>query len=180
MLKHLTFVAVAGLLLGTGCIITTNTTDSDSATEANNGTEGTGTEGTTSAGTEGTTDGGTDSATTTATEPTTTVPTTGEPTTTATTTATTDATTDDTGGSAFGNCGWNDAGKYYACDADGGVPGVEDPMGISPIACPDSLPAMDDKCDETSAVKYEGCCLPDGTLYFCSPENSIEIQMCGA
>lgn len=171
MLKNLTFLAVAGLL-GSGCIITTGTTDSDSSTES---TTGNTTGNTTTATTEGTgsTTGGTGSATGSSGEPvTTTSPTTGN-----TTTATEGSSGGSSGGSSmYGMCGWNADLKYYGCD---GMAGASDPDGISPIDCPAELPMVGDKCDETTPVNNVGCCLMDGTNYYCDADGMVQMDACG-
>lgn len=169
MLKNLTFLAITGMLAG-GCIITTGGTDSDSTssnTSSNTSTAGTTTDNTTS----GSTSGGTGSATGSSGEPvTTTSPTSG------TSEPATSSSGSSGGGSEYGNCGWNAAMKYYGCDGD---PGVSDPDGISPIDCPDPLPAMGDKCDDTTPVNNVGCCLPDGTNYYCDADGMVQLDMCG-
>lgn len=175
MLKNLTLVVIAGL---TGCVINTNTTDSDSESSdsvtGNTTTDGTTTGATTEGTTEGTATGDTDGTTTTTTTTTTeTEPT--STTSTATTDGTTTSTTAGTTGSGFGQCGWDPNNKYYACDFVG-----EEPGGTSPIECPDTLPAEGDDCDETSPVTGIGCCLPDGSNYYCTDQGKIAIDACGA
>ncbi|WP_434421156.1 hypothetical protein [Nannocystis pusilla] len=174
MLKNLTLVAIAGLLVSTGCVINTNTSDSDSETSGsvtgNTTTDTTTTDGTT---TEGTTDGtATDDTDTTTTSSTTTET---EPTSTTSTATTDDTTAGTTTGSDFGNCGWDPNNKYYACGFIG-----EEPGGVSPIECPDTLPAEGDDCDENSPVTGIGCCLPDGSNYYCTDQGKIAIDACGA
>jgi hypothetical protein len=177
MLKHLTFLVVAGLVANTGCIITTNTSGSDSASDTSKQTTETpDTVGTTdtTGGTTDSTDGTTDSTDGTTDSTDTGVPTTGVPTTTDATTADTDSTT--TTGGGFGQCGWDGRNNYYACGGEG-----EDPEGIDPIQCPDPLPNAGDPCDEeTSLISGIGCCLPDGTNYYCSQQGIIVIEECGA
>lgn len=176
MLKNLTLLAIAGLVFNAGCVINTNTTDTDTASTNNQTTDGTSTtesgtdttDTTDGTATQGTTD---DTATT---GPTTTSPTTTDVPT-STTVTTTDSTTDATTGSQFGNCGWDATNKYYACMNVG-----EDPDGISPIECPDPLPAEGDPCDDTTPVNNVGCCLPDGTNYYCSAEGMVVLEACGA
>jgi len=80
------------------------------------------------------------------------------------------------GDSDFGQCGWDEANKYYACAADGATPGLEDPEGIDPIAC-DGTPVEGDPCGTVSTI---GCCTPNGTLFFCTEESTIFKQDCGA
>ncbi|MCY1067795.1 hypothetical protein OV090_23845 [Nannocystis sp. RBIL2] len=178
MPKNLTLVAIAGIVVSTGCVINTNTTDSDSETSdsvtGNTTTDATTTDGTT---TESTTDGtATGDTDTTTTNSTTTAPTTTETEPTSTTsTATTDDTTASTTGSGFGKCGWDPNNKYYACDFVG-----EEPGGVSPIECPETLPAEGDDCDENSPVTGIGCCLPDGSNYYCTDQGKIAIDACGA
>lgn len=169
MLKNLTFLAITGMLAG-GCIITTGGTDSDSTsnTSSNTSTAGTTTDNTTS----GSTSGGTGSATGSSGEPVTTT----SPTSSGTSEPATSSSGSSGGGSEYGNCGWNAAMKYYGCDGD---PGVSDPDGISPIDCPQELPAMGDKCDETTPVNNVGCCLPDGTNYYCDADGMVQLDMCG-
>lgn len=176
MFKNLTLLAVAGLLTNTGCIITTPT-DTDSGT---NVTAPTTEDTTTTEGTTDTTDGtaGTTALTTTltTTAPTTTeAPTTGttEGTTEGTTAGTTEGTTAETTTGALGTCGWNADQKYYECGQEG-----EDPDGISPIDCPEELPAEGDKCDENAPVNNVGCCAPGGMNYYCSNENVVVIAQC--
>lgn len=176
MLKNFAFITVTGLL-ASACVIDIGNTISDSATATDSA--GTTTEGTTSTGTTtGTTtsDGTTTQSTTTQGTTSTTSPTTGPTTTDATTGTTTDATT---GGSNYGQCGWH-PDKYYACAGDGGVPGEVDPEGVSPIDCPDTLPAEGEKCDETTPVNFAGCCLPDGTNWYCSGDGMVVMAACGA
>jgi hypothetical protein len=106
-----------------------------------------------------------------------------DPTTGGTTVGTTGGTTgpttssEPTTGGEFSACGWYAEESYYACAPDG-VPGLEDPMGLAPIACPDELPAMDDPCEDDGPVSNLGCCNPDGTLYYCSSEQKIFIEDC--
>jgi hypothetical protein len=193
MLKQLTLSVLAAALLP-ACILTTdNTTTTDSISESGTtGTTGTASGTTTETasatdvgtGTDAATDSGTtmglpttEGPTTTATEATT------EATTDQTTTATDSTTSNTTGMSGFGNCGWADA-KFYACEVDGGMPGVEDPEGMAMIACVDGL-VEGDKCDEDNGPVGEiGCCTPEGILYFCDtqtdPENPVIFkQDCG-
>lgn len=74
---------------------------------------------------------------------------------------------------AYGKCGWSANTKDYQC-APNGVVSLEDPEGISPIACGIGL-VEGAKCDEeTGPVKYVGCCTPEGTLYYCD-EGSMSI-----
>lgn len=183
MSKHRTLLAVAGLLLMPGCIITTNDSSSDTNTSpsTNTNTDGDTTTGTTTTpDTTGGTTVGEDTTTTGGTtieQPTTTL----EPTTSGTTADTTsDTTSETTGGGLYGNCGWHPA-EYYECEVDGGQPGVEDPGGVSPIACPATLPADGDKCDMDSEVNNVGCCTPEGVLYFCNiadDANTIVVVDC--
>ncbi|MBZ5715565.1 hypothetical protein [Nannocystis pusilla] len=185
MLKNLTLIAVTGLFVATGCIINTGTTDSGTDTNitaTNNTTDGTsttdGTDGTsTTDGTDGET--GTSTAAPTTTAPTTTgdapTSTTSDGTTTDDTATTTEDTTAGTTGGAFGKCGWDPSNDYYAC----GFEGV-DPDNLNPIECPDPLPAAGDACDASSPVGGIGCCLPDGKNYYCSDQNMIVIDECGA
>lgn len=177
MLKNLTLVAIAGLVVSTGCVLNTNTTDSDAETD-DSVTGDTTTDGnTTGTTTESTTDGtATGDTETTTTSSTTTAPTTTETEPTSTTsTATTDDTTAGTTGSGFGKCGWDPNNKYYACGFVG-----EEPGGVSPIECPDTLPAEGDDCGENSPVTGIGCCLPDGSNYYCTDQGKIAIDACGA
>ena len=186
MLKHLTLAAFAAALLP-ACVLTTDNTTSDPTSDSDSASTGTGSGTTTESGT--TTDSGTatDSASTTDT-PTTDNSTTDTPTTVGTTTAgttTTDGTTTDdntTGQSGFGKCGWADAG-FYACEEDGGAPGVSDPDAVSPIACGEGIVAGE-KCDGMLPVSEAGCCTPEGTLYFCDTQTdpnapSIFEDPCG-
>ena len=185
MLKQLTLAVLAAGLLP-ACIITDGNTTTDSISGTGSATEPgtTGTaSGTTTDSGNPTDSGATDSVSgTTADVPTTESPTTESPSTSATTDNTTTATTDNTTGvSDYGKCGWFAEQKYYACDVDGGAPGVEDPDGISPIACADGV-AEGGKCDEEAGpVKGVGCCTPEGTLYFCDSEGAMTIfkQECG-
>ena len=82
--------------------------------------------------------------------------------------------------SAYGMCGWFADGGYYACAIDGAMAGVADPNGTFPIDCPDPLPVEGDKCDEMGPVTGQGCCLPDGTNYYCDNNGSVVIEACGA
>lgn len=149
MLMRLTLAVCAGSLLA-GCIIDT-TPDDTSSTNATSTTGGTTVDDPTTGGTTvGTTTGGTTGPTTSS-----------EPTT----------------GGEFSACGWNAMMNYYSCAPDG-EPGLEDPMGLAPIACPDELPAMDDACTDDGPVTNLGCCNPDGTLYYCSSEQKIFIEDC--
>ena len=192
MLKQLTLSVLAAALLP-ACILTTdNTTTTDSISES--GTTGTtgSASGTTTetasatdvgTGTDAATDNGTtmglpttDGPTTTATEATT------EATTDQTTTATDSTTGNTTGMSGFGMCGWNADESYYACAADGGTPGAEDPLMMAAIACADGL-VEGDKCDDDNGpVGSLGCCTPNGDLYYCDVmgDNTIILQSCGA
>lgn len=174
MFKRLTLTFCATALF-TGCVITTGDT-TDTFTDTTNVTL-TGETGDTGATvdepTQGTTlvsgtEGATDSATS---DGLTTTGTTAEtPTTDATDSGTTvntsvgSDTETDTGGVLYGNCGWFAEEKYYSCD---GVPGEVDPDGISPIACPDGLVNEAACDDESGPVKSEGCCTPEGVLFFC-------------
>ncbi len=179
MLKQLTIAAFAAALLPACVLVTDDTTTSISDSSSGSGTgTGTGT-GTESGSSSGTTDTPTGSSTDTPTGTGTSDATTS---TTDATTSTTDATTGTTGPSETGKCGWNPA-KYYACDVDGGQPGVSDPDGVSPIACADGLKAGE-KCDGTDPVSEAGCCTPEGTLYFCDTQTDpnapiIFEQQCG-
>lgn len=172
MLKNFAFITVTGLL-ASACVIDIGDTLSASASDTNESSGSTGTSGSTST-TESSTTSTTEGTSSTTTSPTTTEPTTSESGTTGTTT---DGTTG--GGGDFGNCGWNAEAKYYACPADGGVPSMSDPDNISPIACPDVLPAEGEKCDEESSVTGVGCCTPQGVNYYCA-EGAISIEDCGA
>ena len=69
--------------------------------------------------------------------------------------------------SLFGKCGWVLRSKYYACDVDGGTPGLIDPDGISPIDCADGLVEGDSCDDRNGRVNGVGCCTPTGVLFFC-------------
>lgn len=177
MRKNLTHILVTGLIASTGCIINTNTTDSGSETEGT-ATDAT-TDGTSTADDTSTTDGtstsgtGTDSDTGTSTA----APTATEsPTSTSDDTSTTDDTTaGTTGGSEFGNCGWDPNNTYYVCGFEGADPG-----NLNPIECPDTLPNAGDPCDEDSPISGVGCCLPDGKNYYCTDQNVIAIDECGA
>ncbi len=172
MLKNLTFIAAACLFATTGCTLTIGGgTDSDSDTASSTDASA----GSTSASTSG---GSTsDGSGSTSESPTTTAATT----TAATSSSTTDAsgTGSSSGGmSAYGMCGWSDAG-YYACAPDG-VPGAVDPNATNPIDCPDPLPAEGDKCDEMGPITGQGCCLPDGSNYYCDNNGQITKEACGA
>ncbi|WAS94040.1 hypothetical protein [Nannocystis punicea] len=174
MLKHLALLVVTALAVNTGCVLDTNTTDTDSEASSS-ATEATTTDTTT---TDGTTTSGT--STTETTSPTTTAPTTTETSTSSTTdTSSTDdttaGTTAGTTGSGFGKCGWDPNNKYYACDLVG-----EDPSGTNPIECPDTLPAEGDACDGNSPITGVGCCLPDGSNYYCTDQGKIAIDTCGS
>lgn len=174
MIKNLTLLAIAGLFVNTGCVINTGTTETDSDTNNTTTTNNTTSDGTTTDDT--TTDGtATDDTTTDDTTAGTTTPTTTD-TPTSTTSSTTEGTTDDTttGNSEFGKCGWDPDNKFYACGFIGA-----DPDAISPIACPDELPAEGDPCDEMGMVTGVGCCLPDGSNYYCSMAGMIVIEACG-
>jgi hypothetical protein len=92
------------------------------------------------------------------------------------TTQTSETDPSETGGAGHGNCGWVGGNSYYAC----GFPGELDPEGTSPIDCPDPLPAMGDACDENSPVNGIGCCTPTGANYYCSVDNIVEVEECGA
>jgi len=181
MFKHLTLVLCAGTLF-TGCVITTGDTTDTFDTETTNNTvpetEGTGT--TADDPTGGTTAGeATESAEGTTVAPETTAPTTGEPAT--ETTAETGNTTGTT--PLYGMCGWfEDAISYYACVADGGVAGVEDPLMENPIACPDGAAGGDPCTAEDGPVNSVGCCTADGRLLFCDDEVDPPVvfeQDCG-
>lgn len=177
MLKNFAFLTVTGLL-ASACVIDIG--DTLSATDTINGTTTEGTSTGTTTGTTSTTSDGTTtltSSTTQGTSSTTTSPTTGPTTTDATTGTSTEGTT--TSGGNYGMCGWH-PDKYYACAADGGVPGTVDPDGVSPIDCPDTLPAEGDKCDDTTPVNFVGCCLPDGTNWYCSGDGMVVMSACGA
>jgi len=186
MLKHLTLLSIASVLtLTTGCLITTGDTSdtaTSTATDTDTTTEGT-TAGTTTMGTTtmGTTTTGTasDSMTSTATDATT-MGTTEDTTTAGTTsqesTSTTDGTTtEDTTTGAEPGCGWNDdrGAQFYDCSPFG-EPGVEDPMGLDPLACPDQKLAVGEPCVD---VKELGCCDADQNLWYCD-NGSLVFQMC--
>lgn len=191
MLKQLTIAVLVGTLLP-ACILTTDdttTTISSDSSSSDGTTVNTSTDPTTGLTdpSDGTT---TDSQTTdgTTTSPTTTdgtttdAPTTTDGTTTVATT--TDGTETDatTGQGGFGQCGWFAADKYYACASDGAVASLEDPDGISPIAC-DPTVEEGGKCSEDEGpVKGVGCCTPEGVLYYCDSEGAQTIikQDCGA
>lgn len=184
MFKPLTCAVFAGALLP-GCVLTTGDTDTDSNSGPNTSTDpGTSTDPQTSTD-PATTDGTTDSPTTGGT--TEDVPTSEPPMTSTSSPETTDAETETdtvgmtTGVGGYGMCGWNDVAKYYDCAEGGGVPGLEDPAGIDPIACPDGLVAGE-KCTEDGPIDSIGCCMPNGDLFFCDTQesNQIEQVMCGA
>ncbi len=85
--------------------------------------------------------------------------------------------------SGFGNCGWVVRAKYYACAADGAVPGLVDPDGISPIACADNV-VEGDACKDLMPVDEIGCCTPDGVLFYCDTQTdpnapTVFRQECG-
>jgi hypothetical protein len=186
MFKHLTLAFCAGALFTTGCVLTTDDTstnsDSDPSAPLTGGTTVELTGGTTvEEPTGGTTEGtatGTATGTTEVSGTTVDVPT-SEPTTDGPLTSTTgEGTTDQTtGGGLYGNCGWNDRGNYYACPAEGGVPGLEDPDGLDPIAC-DGTPVADADCGMGEPVSDLGCCTPEGVLYFCTEEGKVFEQDC--
>ena len=94
------------------------------------------------------------------------------------------ATTSTTTGepSLFGKCGWVLRNKYYACDVDGGTPGLVDPDGISPIDCADGLVEGDPCDDRNGPVNGVGCCTSTGVLFFCDTfgRGIIFRQDCGA
>ena len=74
---------------------------------------------------------------------------------------------------------------HDACAADGAAPGVEDPAGIDPIACPADLVAGDKCDDENGPIDSIGCCTPEGTVYFCDTQTDpnapvIVTDECGA
>ena len=177
MLKNFTLLTAACLLTITGCTISIGGgTDSasDTASSSSDGSAGsTSAGGSTSGSTGGASDsvGSTSSSPTSTTSPTTTASSTTEP-------ATSTSAGSTSGGSNYGMCGWSEQG-YYACAPDG-VPGEADPMGTFPIDCPDPLPVAGDKCDEMGPVTGQGCCLPDGTNYYCDNNGSVVIEACGA
>jgi hypothetical protein len=179
MLKQLTHLVVTALAVNTGCVIDTNTTVTDSETSSpatdNTSTGDTATDGTSS---DSTSTSGTESTATTS--PTTTAPTTTEASTSSTTdTSTTEdataGTTVGTTGSGFGKCGRDPNNEYYACEFVGADPG-----GTNPIECPDTLPAEGDDCDGNSPITGVGCCLPDGSNYYCTDQGKIAIDACGS
>ena len=188
MLKQLTIAALVGALLP-ACILTTDdTTTSDSASTTNVGTSTASTSDTnpttTTVDPTTTTDGTSTTVSMTSTDGTTTdTPTTDgttvETTTDGTTTVATEATTGM--GGAYGQCGWFAADKYYACSSDGAVASLEDPDGISAIACPDGLEEGGKCSEEEGPVKGVGCCTTEGVLYFCDSEGALTIikQECG-
>lgn len=186
MFKHLTLFLCAGTLFA-GCVITSDDTSDDSNTNTtppNTDTGNTGGTGTTAV--DPTSGGGTDTGTdTSGVTLTTTDATTDSPTTAVTTTetlTTTEGTTDNTTGPVELGCGWNARGNFYACAQDGGVPNLEDPDGISPIACDPGLVAGEKCSDEEGPVDGVGCCTPEGVLYFCDVEGDSTIfeQDCNA
>ncbi len=83
-----------------------------------------------------------------------------------TTTDMTMATTaeDSSTGTLHGMCGWNPNANYYACPADGGVPGMVD--ADHAIDCPADV-NEGDPCTQDSEVNNYGCCTPEGVLYYC-------------
>lgn len=83
-------------------------------------------------------------------------------------------TTGDTGGGDHGNCGWDAANKWYGCT---GVPGLEDPDGISPIDCPGD-PQVGDACSEDGPISGVGCCLANGDNYYCA-RGTVQLESCG-
>lgn len=91
-------------------------------------------------------------------------------------TQTSDSTTSDTttGGDGYGNCGWNAGSGWYGCD---GVPGLEDPDGITPIACPGN-PKEGDPCQEGGPISGVGCCMPNGDNFYCAGLEII-LESCG-
>jgi hypothetical protein len=176
-IKNLTLAACAGALLS-GCIITSGDT-SDTLTEATFPQTDTGT--TVEGGTtvdEPTTSGTTAGSATTSsgTSSTTVDPSTTDEPTTAVTTGDPSGTTDQTTGGAVG-CGWNDRGNYYACAADGGTPGLEDPEMIDPIMCGEDVMGGV-ACMDDLPVSDIGCCTPEGVLYFCTEEGMVFEQNC--
>lgn len=184
MFKHLTLAFCAGALF-TGCVITTgDTTDTLSDSDSNSNTvpmTGGGTTSdvvTTGDSAVGTTGDPSASGTTGET------PTTGEPGTAATSdpTATETATDPTATGNVGGGCGWLEADvSYYACEADGGVPGAVDPMGTYPLACPDGLVAGDPCPEEGDPVTDVGCCTADNHAFFCDfDSNTLFDQDCSA
>lgn len=177
MLKNFAFLTVTGLL-ASACILSIGDSDSATTTDTSAGSTSGGSS-TSDSGTTSTTDGTTSPTTTDASTTATTSPTTGPTTTDATTTDATTTQGTTTSGGNYGKCGWH-PDKYYACESAGGVPSAIDPDGISPIDCPDTLPAEGDKCDETTPVNYAGCCLADGTNWYCSNEGTIIMEACGA
>lgn len=79
------------------------------------------------------------------------------------------------GSEGFGLCGWSVRNGYYGCD---GTPGLEDPEGVAPIACPDELPQEDDPCTNDGPINDIGCCSPNGNNYYCA-EGKIVLDPCG-
>ncbi|MDC0721213.1 hypothetical protein [Nannocystis bainbridge] len=165
MPKHRALLVLAGHLLAPGCLLGTNTSDGDA--DGTSTTTTTGTTTTTTSTTTGTTTDSTDATATTA-------PTTTSATTTSTTTSATTTTTTSPGN--FGQCGWDPNNGYYGC----GFQGV-DPDGDHPLTCPETLPATGAPCDGDSPISNIGCCLPDGTNYYCSSESGgmIVVEACG-
>jgi hypothetical protein len=90
------------------------------------------------------------------------------------TTQTSETDPSETGGSDYGNCGWDAGNGYYAC----GFGGQVDPEGISPIDCPDPLPASGEPCSENGPVDGIGCCTPSGVNYYCGGDMTVTFDEC--
>lgn len=76
-------------------------------------------------------------------------------------------TTDPTGGA--GGCGWNAPMSFYSCAPDG-EPGVEDPGGTNPLACPDPGSLMEGaECKDVGEPPGGvGCCdAAANVLWYC-------------
>lgn len=173
MFKHLTLAFCAGTLF-TGCVITTGDTDATLGDSDNNSNSTPQTGGNTEVLTGGDTTA--EPATESAEAGTTAETPTSEPTSEPITTSTDPSGT--TGGALYGNCGWKESDiSYYSCtDEEGTVPGLEDPMGMYPIMCPEGLVAGD-PCVDDMPVSGVGCCTPEGHLFFCDADTNPDMPV---
>jgi hypothetical protein len=63
---------------------------------------------------------------------------------------------------------------YYACEAAGGTPGLEDPLMMADYACPDIELNAGDPCGDIDNL---GCCDAVGDNWYCD-NGTLFLEEC--